>query len=117
MEGQVIDIDKARRNAKNRIYRVGIELEGGWKALPRGSDHLHNDSSVRFNPTEVGRSKIEMIGELPSPPLAVGDEDSPIFWKTWVRKFYPHAVNFTCGMHVHMSFQAALTYQRLMTEA
>lgn len=47
-------------------------------------------------------------GEIPSPvmpPSEVG---------VWMRRYYPQAVNGTCGLHVHMSFESALHYQRLM---
>lgn len=33
----------------------------------------------------------------------------------WVRSCYPHKVNHTCGLHVHMSFYHRLNYSRLMT--
>ena len=50
-----------------------------------------------------------MLGEIASPPL-----DLTTF-PTWMKAFYPQKVNGTCGMHVHLSFRTALTYQRLMT--
>ncbi len=53
------------------------------------------------------------IGELPSPILSMKQAD-PMYWPVWVRKFYPSHVNYTCGLHVHMSFNRELTYQRLM---
>jgi hypothetical protein len=52
--------------------------------------------------------RVASIGELTSPPLEVEEVD------TWMKKHYPQHVNETCGMHVHVSFKSALTYQRLM---
>lgn len=86
--------------SKNRIYRLGIELEGGWDKPPK-SGKIERDGSVAVD-------CIYAQGELPSPPLAVED------YKQWMIDHYPHKVNDTCGMHIHMSFQSALTYQRLM---
>lgn len=31
-----------------------------------------------------------------------------------MKTFYPHLVDASCGMHVHMSFKTAFTYQRTM---
>lgn len=102
-----LDIDKARQRARNRIYRVGLELEGGWNKLPAGTRLVH-DGSVRF------AIPINHVGEMPSPVLDVV-KDSPTFWQTWLRTNYPHHVNETCGLHVHLSFKTAFAYNRLMT--
>lgn len=90
--------------AKNRIYRVGCELEGGWDRLPPGVGELHQDVSVRF---EQG-VRPQFRGELPSMPLEFDK------WPAWLGSMYPQHINETCGMHVHMSFKRASLYQRLM---
>lgn len=123
--------------ARNRIRLVGVELEGGWDAMPAGCDGPIRDGSVEFPPPSMpeeinrlinsfdataqrkGMAMLEKwkqsnrypqwVGELPSPAMPVKEVDS------WVRKFYPHYVNASCGLHVHMSFNTNLTYQRLMT--
>lgn len=98
--------------ARNRVYRVGIELEGGWLALPEGTEPTHDGSVRGLNAVDPKRGPIPLkCGELPSPPIAV--ETIP----TWMKRFYPSHVNETCGLHVHMSFKTALTYQRLMVPA
>jgi hypothetical protein len=125
--------------ARNRVRLVGVELEGGWIQLPSGSSGIIRDGSVsipaptppediirRYNssvPSESRRGTLEYaawsaanprpehIGELPSQPMPVKDLDA------WVTKFYPSHVNETCGLHIHMSFNTLLTYQRLMTPA
>lgn len=91
---------------RNRVYRIGIELEGGWKTLPPGTN-LARDGSVRFRDEDM-LSGLRHMGEIPSPVLTVEQ------WPTWMKQFYPHFVNETCGLHVHLSFRSALTYSRLM---
>lgn len=86
----------------NRIYRVGVELEGGWDKSPDPQFRLEHDGSVQ------GTNALFAAGELPSPPMEVDKIEA------WIRKFYPDRVNETCGMHVHLSVKSALTYQRLM---
>ena len=98
-------IDAYLGKAKNRIAKVGVELEGGWKVVPPGIE-LHHDGSVAVSPPDGTRVR---SGELPSPPLLV--KDFPV----WMKQYYPSHVNATCGMHVHMSFESALHYSRLMT--
>lgn len=119
---------------KKRIARVGIELEGGWNKAPEGCKVDHDGSVVIHIPATClediytaaqikqakvngtlldyrGHNKNILTGEIPSMPLTV--ENFP----TWMQKYYPHFVNDTCGLHVHMSFENALYYQKLMTPA
>lgn len=104
--GKAIDLSRLEgRPIKNRVRRVGIELEGAWRKLP-AETRLEHDGSVVFAPGTIERGAI--LGELPSPPLEMNE------WEAWLRKFHPDFVNETCGMHVHMSFANALTYQRIM---
>ncbi len=102
---------------KNRLNLVGIELEGGWKTLPKGTALVH-DGSVQIPPppdsisqdqATLGRFKYKLsTGELPSVPMQVKD------FPSWMRKYYPSHVNETCGLHIHMSFKSALHYSKLM---
>lgn len=122
--------------ARNRIKLIGIELEGGWSKMPPGCDGPIRDGSVVFTPPAVppninallqsymnpelqaGKRLYaewkaknpfpDLIGELPSPPMPKKEI------ALWVTKFYPQFVNDTCGLHIHMSFNTKLTYQRLM---
>lgn len=124
---------------RNRVAFVGVELEGGWIKLPRGVDGLVRDGSVSFPelpaPAQLQRAVLnaitteertqarnavsrwvatqpaapQHIGELPSPVLKVQDLHG------WLQAHYPSHVNKSCGMHLHMSFNTLLTYQRLMT--
>lgn len=103
-----------REGLKNRLNLVGIELEGGWKVLPKGTALVH-DGSVQITPPAdsvdmmTGRTRYRLqIGELPSVPMKVGE------FASWMRKYYPSNVNETCGLHVHMSFKSALHYSKLM---
>ena len=104
---KAVDISQARGKARNRIYRVGLELEGGWNNLQPGIRLVH-DGSVRF------ATAVPHIGEMPSPVLEV-IKGSPTYWVPWLKVNYPHHINETCGMHVHMSFKTAFAYNRLMT--
>lgn len=125
-KAEPIDISAILGKARNKVYRVGIELEGGWRKLPAGTGGVDRDGSVRFNeefpvgeivydPT-TGMNRYTYpkgkppahIGELPSPALSMDQ------WEKWVQQHYPSDVNKTCGCHVHMSFRSALMYQRLM---
>jgi hypothetical protein len=101
--GKIIDISPVLHKALNRIALVGVELEGGWDKLPKGTSPVH-DGSVRF-PDQM----INIVGELPLPPEPVNE------FPARMQAYFPHHVNETCGMHVHMSFRTALSYQRLMT--
>lgn len=138
--GQVINLEdiQMRRKVRNQVHRIGVELEGGWDSLPTGV-RLVSDGSVRFNepsfvppegyrrvtdwqdnvsfmnaqgdvirPPVTNYTPPRHVGELPSSPMPPDALDA------WMRTFYPHHVNESCGMHLHMSFQSALTYQRLM---
>jgi hypothetical protein len=103
------------RRIRNRIYRIGVELEGAWEKLPRGTqltrdgslDPLQNRLADGFMGPD-GKVVGYKVGELPSPPLELGS------WETWMRTFYPHRVGPECGLHVHMSFVSAFTYMRVM---
>ncbi len=128
-----IDTKNARGKPaiRNRIYRVGIELEGGWTKLPQGVELVHDGSvkglqakqkpitqqQIRFdaarnvivqNHPQPGVQEMLHVGEFPSEILEL--QKYPL----WMSKNYPSHVNHTCGMHVHMSFNKAFHYCRLM---
>ena len=106
--GKPVLVGPYRSRARNRIYRVGIELEGGWDKLPEGVSGLERDGSIRFD--SLAERVPAYVGELPSP----GNGMAVQLWPQWLKNCYPHAVNPTGGMHVHMQPVTALTYQRLM---
>lgn len=49
------------------------------------------------------------VGEVASPVLKLAD------WHGWIKKYYPSAVNQSCGLHIHQSFRTAYLYQTLAT--
>lgn len=104
--GKPLDIDKYRVGSPNRIYRIGIELEGGWIKLPTGTKALEHDGSVIIE-RGIGEPQLH-IGELANGPMTM------LEWEAWLRSHYPQRVNGTCGMHVHLSPRTALSYSRLM---
>jgi len=123
----------------NRIDTVGIELEGGWDKLPKGVKLLRDGSlvfprpklppGIGFDdgnnryvnmrtmepvdlPADVGMAYPKVgIGEIPLGPFAVITDEL----ERAIMKYYPHHVNETCGLHVHMGLVNRLNYQRLMT--
>ena len=80
------------------IYRIGIELEGGWNTVLPG---LKNDGSIR-------NISLPVKGEIASPPLTFKS------CKAWIDKNCPVEVNNTCGLHIHVSLKDIRDYIRLM---
>jgi hypothetical protein len=109
----VWDLDGILGKGKNRIQRVGVELEGAWPAkMPRGTT-LEKDASVKPYSTDPYIRATQMaafpnVGELVSEPYL------PVSVFRWMRQMYPGLVNHTCGMHVHMSFDHIKRYMQLM---
>lgn len=109
-EKKLLNIDRflgEGTSPKNRINKIGVELEGGWDHVPSGCQ-IEHDGSVRIpttSPMDTFRT-----GEIPSPPKV------PLAMWPWIKKYYPSRINNTCGMHVHMSFKTARWYAALMTE-
>lgn len=106
-----LDIDDILGKPKNRVARVGVELEGAWKTLPPGT-RLEVDASVWKDPTTGERKPPpgHQSGEIPIGPI------QPAAMPRFMKKYYPHAVNKTCGMHVHMSFESVWHYSLLMVQ-
>lgn len=121
-DSDALDLSTHLKTTKNRVHRVGIELEGAWnqdaivgiKKKNLKVPNIERDGSVRFNPEELPEyNNIQWyVGEYPGPPLVV--EKGPTDFREWLKVYYPTKVNATCGLHVHMSFSNALIYQRLM---
>lgn len=104
-----LDIDALIGNVRNRCFRIGVELEGAWKTLPPMT-RLEGDGSVYKDPL-TGQKKPpngHVTGEYPIGPI------QPIAMPRFMKKYYPHQVNDTCGMHVHMSFESVWHYALLM---
>jgi hypothetical protein len=102
---------------RSRVDLIGVELEGGWVKLPKGTEKLTPDGSVQIDAdindgyTVNGvRHRVLHIGEIVSPPMPQS------MLNAWLTQHYPQAVNRTCGLHLHMSFKSPLIYQRLMDE-
>lgn len=101
-----VDVSKFLGKVRNRVHKVGVELEGGWSEgrLPT-SVKLEHDGSVFRHGRPMGIAK---HGELPSSPLI------PATVVPWMKKFYPTHVDDTCGLHVHQSFRWLKHYHQLM---
>jgi len=105
--GDAINLEKYlsdREKLRNRIHKVGLELEGGWDEIPKGS-RIIRDSSVELLPQRH-------VGENVSHPIEIGSNYDPV--DRWLEKNYPDGVNHTCGMHVHVSFKHIINYVRVM---
>lgn len=105
---EVVDLDKFLGKPRNRIERIGVELEGGWEKLPPNSN-IERDSSVykwAGDDGGYGRSEFPGVkfGEIPLGPY------QPINLLRAMKKYWPSHVDKTCGMHVHMSFEKPLQY-------
>lgn len=121
------------RPLKNRIERIGIELEGAWlekhPPLP-----VVRDGSVEIPPPKQKRmpsfsTQTEMndwtlkervrlakvtpvdIGEITTGNNGIPNTEEAI--DQFLFPNYPQVVNATCGLHVHMS-TTQMNYQRLM---
>lgn len=104
-----LDISRILGNPRNRVARIGVELEGGWKVIPSGIA-LDHDGSVFRDPVTGGNlcPSGHRAGELPLGPIQPGALVKAM------KKYYPHKVDATCGMHVHMSFENLRHYSYLM---
>ena len=102
---KALELDPILGQTRNRIKLLGVELEGGWDTVPPGVGLAH-DSSVFKN------MRVDNInyGELPIGPI------QPAALPRFIKKYYPDHVNFTCGLHVHMSFENIKHYYWLMAQ-
>lgn len=109
-DAEPLNLDGLLGIPKNRCVRLGVELEGAWKELPKGIRQLEPDGSVFKDPlTETKKVPAgHVAGELPIGPIQLAA------MPRWMKKYYPHKVDKTCGMHVHMSFETAWHYALLM---
>lgn len=101
-----LDIDNLLGTTWNRIDRMGVELEGGWKALPDGIPPTRDTSVFKDQGNKMPGYH---VGEIPIGPML------PAALSARMKKFYPDFVDHSCGMHVHMSFETLLFYQTLMS--
>lgn len=96
-----LNLDNILGTPKNRVSKVGVELEGAWTKLPEGIIDLEHDGSVFKDPKsgrQVPPGPDYRLGEIPIAPSLPGR--IPMLMK----RYYPAKINETCGMHVHMSF-------------
>lgn len=76
------------------IRTFGFELEGGWNDPPPDAESLIGDGSVTARGSH-------WTGELPSPVFtALQCQDA----FEYLEENYPHVVNSSCGLHVHLGF-------------
>lgn len=111
----VLNIDKVLGKIRNRVDKVGLEVEGGWTRQLPPPDRMTHDGSV-FDRGRAGqRQKVlpagmpaeGFAGEAVSPPL------EPSGFPRWLRRCHPMWVDDTCALHVHMSFKNVKYYEIL----
>lgn len=114
VEGVPIDIsDLLIDKPRNRVMRIGIEIEGGWRGTPNGL-RIDRDGSVfkdaGDNNRDCTRSKYPdfLFGEIQSKPI------QPIGISSFIQSAWPHKVDLSCGLHIHMSFKTVYEYAVLM---
>lgn len=112
----ILDLSKILGKVRNRVDKVGIELEGAWpmpfpnmlKFVPDNSVFHIAGRVVIPKPLLAVEQNVKWVsGEVPSPPL----EPSAI--NSWLKKAWPICQDATCGLHVHMSFVNAKHYELL----
>lgn len=104
---EVLDIEGLlKRPIRNRVSSVGLELEGGWK-VPPFDEQMHQDASVD-RAKKWDRQEYRFVGEVVSNPML------PIGMKAWVEKVFPHKIDNSCGLHIHMGFDNLWHYGLLM---
>lgn len=110
----ILNIDNMigeENSVKNRIMYVGVELEGVWTSIPKGAKVTKDTSVKGFSPSlinKIAESGVGGIGEISSPPLV------PAMMGEWIKKHYPHTINDSCGLHIHISFASCERYSTLM---
>lgn len=112
VEATAINIDALLvRSLRNRVAKLGVELEGGWKRRVTGVS-IEEDMSVFKHVRDdaacgrMGRLNYPGIvfGEIPVGPI------QPAYLKKAFTKYYPDLIDATCGLHVHMSFDRTYHY-------
>ena len=113
VEAKPLNLDDILGKPKNRVTKIGVELEGGWEKekLPAGV-RVERDGSVLKEGDEgalkrVGYPASTLFGEIPIGPMQV------IQLNQALKKYYPQHVDKSCGMHVHMSFDSVYRYNIL----
>jgi len=118
----------------NHIRRIGLEIEGAWKALPPSplhtikydgslsvDDYFTRDPCV-FQCLSCGSDYSAAHG-CPDHQLVYHDICAEIASKPfgtvnqalqWMEEYYPTKTNKSCGIHIHTSFHSDLDYMRLM---
>lgn len=84
------------------IEKIGVEIEGGW-CNPLPPSNIYYDGSVK------DLAEIEKAGEISSTPLSL------IEIQEFISRNYPDKVNYSCGLHIHLSFKNNFYYSLLIT--
>lgn len=83
------------------IYKVGIELEGGWNDPKWRDVQITSDDSLPADPPKSWKNgaMCQHWGEAVSPPLL------PEVAPKWIKEHYPDGGSARCSVHVHVSLK------------
>jgi hypothetical protein len=103
------------RSTRLTIRSIGLEVEGGWMTKRK----VKRDSSVFANKIPTKDNLIPpTVGEIVSKPFVVITPKQRIQfgqWKRWLSRHYPHIVDETCGLHVHLKPRTTWQYALCVT--
>jgi hypothetical protein len=111
----VVNLDSKIGKVRNRIDRIGLELEGGWAKHLNPPNRIHHDGSVFDRGIRGVRQIVRppdmpefaIAGEAVSPPL------EPSGYPKWLGQCFPRWLDDTCGLHIHLSFTSIKYYEIL----
>lgn len=101
----------------DKLYRIGLEVEGGWNG-ERGRKPFDLDIITDFSidgrtlASDKPFTLVPHVGEVVSVPL----EPKYEILEGWIKKYWPHYTNITCGYHIHLSTNSVRDYCNLTTK-
>lgn len=107
-----LNLDSVLGQPRNRVARVGIEIEGGWDIQPKGYA-IQRDGSVFKEAGDANRD----LSRTKLPGFAFGEVTSGPIMAAQVPKFlkacYPKMIDDSCGLHIHMGLETLYQYNLL----
>lgn len=112
VEGKAVDLSNLLGKNRNRIPKVGVEIEGGWTAQPDGYKIVRDGSVFKAagdDNRDLSRTAFpkELFGEIGSGPM------QPAQILRFLRKCWPQRINDSCGLHIHMGLETLYQYNLL----
>jgi len=100
------------------VKLVGLEVEGAWSAPPPRKYTIIHDHSVCSGKKDAANvmwplitdskgKNLTHVGEIASEAMTLAKS------LEWLKEYYPHGSNGSCGFHVHVSVRSLLMYRKL----